>query len=352
MTGIICVGQIELSPFAKKYISVLESKNEKYHIIHWDRSGDVRNDSDFVYTYTETLDRYAPKIKKLMPFIRFSRFVKRLVKENKYDRLIVLTTQTALLMLGTLLKYKNRYFFDYRDTSYEYIKPYGFLINKIADCSLGMCVSSPGFREYIKTNKEMVISHNFQDSCYKSRKLRCNKKIDSRIIMGYIGVLREFEYLKKLICVFGNDSRFEFRIHGGGDDVDKLREFSKSFDNVLVAGAYKEEEKTDILDSFDMICYNYPYSFVNYPALANKFYDGMIMKKPMFANIRTFSGQLIAKNGLGISLDQDDEETADKIYKYYQSFDAEKFEYNCENFLVSVMEDEKNYIKEIENIIV
>ena len=352
MTGIICVGQIELSPFAKKYITVLENKNEKYHIIHWDRSGEPREDEEFVYTYTETLDRYAPKLKKLMPFVRFSRFVKKKVKENKYDRLVVLTTQTALLMLGTLFKYKNRYFFDYRDTSYEYIKPYGFLINKIADYSMGMCVSSPGFREYIRTNKEMVISHNFQDKSYAARKLECNKKTEGRIVMGYIGVLREYEYLKKLITIFGGDPRFEFRIHGGGDDVERLREFASEYENVLVAGAYREEEKTSLLESFDMICYNYPYSFVNYPALANKFYDGMIMKKPMFANIRTFSGQLIDKNGLGISIDQDDSHTAEKIYNYYQSFNAQEFQDNCEKFLESVIEDEKKYIKEIEKITV
>lgn len=352
MVGIVCVGQIELSPFVKKYITVLEKKGEEYHIIHWDRSGVARNDGENMYTYTETLDRYAPKFKKLMPFVRFSRFVKKVIRDNKYDKLVILTTQTALLMLGTLIKYKNRYFFDYRDTSYEYIKPYGYIVNKIADYSLGMCVSSPGFKKYIKSNKAPVVSHNFQDKSYITRKLKCDKKNEGRIVMGYIGVLREYEYLKKLIGIFGNDSRFEFRIHGGGDDVERLREFASSYDNVYVAGAYREEEKANILTSFDLICYNYPYSFVNYPALANKFYDGMIMKKPMFANIRTFSGQLIDKNGLGISLDENDEKIADKIYEYYIGFDTEEFESNCEKFLLSVMEDEKEYIKEIEKITV
>ena len=166
MVGIICVGQIELSPFAKKYISVFERQNVRYDIIHWDRRGGERNDADNVFTFREQLDRYASNFKKLLPFLRFSRFVNKLVREKKYDRLVILTTQTALLMLGTLFfKYKGRYFFDYRDTSYEYIKPYSYVINKIADRSMGMCISSPGFREYIKTNKNMYILLTLKYNC-------------------------------------------------------------------------------------------------------------------------------------------------------------------------------------------
>jgi len=351
MIGIVCVAQIELSPFAKKYMAVFEKNGVKYDIIHWDRSGEKREDKENVYTYTKQLDRYAPKIKKLLPFIGFSRFAEKIIKQKKYQSLVVLTTQTALLIPAALFKYRKRYFFDYRDTSYEYIKPYSFLINKIADFSMGMCISSPGFKEYIKTKTNMVVAHNFQDKAYAERKKTCVKKENGKIVMGYIGVLREYEYLKKMVSAFGSDERFEFFIHGGGDDLEKLKKYSENFKNVKVFGAYKEDEKQSILESFDMICYNYPHSFVNYPAIANKFYDGMLSKKPMFANSRTFSGGLIEKYALGISLDQDEADLTEKIYDYYKNFDAKEFENNCEAFLNTVIEDEKKYISEIEKII-
>lgn len=353
MIGIICAGQIELSPFVKKYTKVFDDAGIKYEIIHWDRSGEERNDQEGMYTFTSSLDRYANKLQKLLPFIGFSKFVKRTVKERGYEKLVILTTQTAILIADLLLgKYKGKYFFDYRDTSYEYIKPYAAFVNKLADKSMGVAISSPGFKEYIKTKQNMVIAHNFQDENYEKREVVCKKKTDGRIVMGYIGVLREFEYLKKLVSDFGNDERFEFRIHGGGDDLDRLRQYSEQFSNVLVAGAYQEDEKRDIIDSFDMICYNYPMSFVNYPAVANKFYDGLIMKKPMFANSRTFSGRMIDKNGLGISIDENDSDVTEKIYNYYREFDADEFSSNCEVFLKTVLDDEKAYIKAIEGITV
>lgn len=352
MIGIVCAGQIELSPFVKKYIKVFEQNNAEYEIIHWDRSGTKRNDSENYYTFDVRLNRYSSKFSKLIPFIKFSRYASRIITERRYSKLVILTSQTAILLLPMLLgKYKKRYFFDYRDTSYEYIKPYSMLINKIADNSIGMCVSSPGFKEYIKTSAPTVISHNFQDEHVSSRAIECKKKTDGKIVMGYIGVLREYEYIKKLISDFGNDKRFEFRIHGGGDDVERLRQYSLRFDNVYVAGAYDEKDKPRIMETFDMICYNYPTSFVNYPAVANKLYDGIIMKKPLFANSRTFSGKLVQTNGLGISIDQDDESITDKLYNYYSDMDVNVFSEKCEEFLEKVLEEEKEYLAAIKKMI-
>lgn len=352
MIGIVCAAQIELSPFVKKYTDIFDRENVEYEIIHWDRSGEETKRPENVYTYTGTLSRYVSNFKKLLPFLGFSKFARKIIKARKYEKLVVLTTQTAVLIPLTILrKYKKRYFFDYRDTSYEYIGLYKKLVCKFADNAFAMCISSPGFKEYITTKTPMVIAHNFRTKNIASRSLEYKKRESGKIRLGYIGVLREYEYLKKIITQFGDDSRFEFAIHGSGDDVDRLKEFASQYNNIFVCGAYKESEKNDIVDSFDMICYNYPTSFVNYPALANKFYDGIIRKKPMFANSATFSGKLVCENGLGISLDENESDIADKIYDYYTSLDENKFLQNCEEYLSKVLEDEKKYTDTIEKIV-
>ncbi|MDD4689438.1 MAG: hypothetical protein PHE51_06795 [Eubacteriales bacterium] len=353
MVAIVCMGQIELSPFAKKYIDIFKENGIEYDIIHWNRSGNIGRDSDNVYTLNTQVDRYASNIKKALPFFEFSRFASRIIKRKKYDKLVVLTTQTALFLSPLLLlKYRGKFFFDYRDTSYEYIGLYKWFINKIADAASAVCLSSPGFAQYIKPKKGVVISHNFQYENYVSRELVAKKNNDGKIIIGYIGVLREYDYIKKLVDCFGNDNRFEFHVHGGGDDYLRLKEYSKKYSNITVFGEYKEQQKREILETFDIICYNYPYSFLNYPAIANKFYDGMIMKKPMFANLATFSGKLINDNGLGISINHDDADITNKIFEYYNTFDEKEFSNNCESFLTKVLEDEKVYISKIKEIFI
>lgn len=349
MIGLIYAGDIALCPFIKKYIKVLDEHNIDYEIIHWDRLGNTQAEREGVFTYSESVDRYAPRIKKLMPFYRFSRFATKTIKKRKYDKLVVLTTQTALYILPTLLlKYRKKFFFDYRDTSYEFLKPYCALVNKIANLASGVCISSPGFAQYVKPKIPAVLSHNFQDKYYEDREKTCHKNESGKITLGYIGILREADYIKKMIDTFGKDDRFQFNIHGTGDNWEALRDYSKKYTNVYVAGPYMEEEKRDILRSFDIICYNYPYSFVNYPALANKFYDGLIMKKPMYTNKNVFSGKLVEDNGLGIAIDENDTLVSQKIYDYYKNFNPDTFSQNCEAYLEKVLSDEKEYIAKIE----
>lgn len=350
MVGIIIAAPIELSPFSKKYIKVLEEKNIPYEIVQWHRNNDRVADEDGVYTYFERTERYGRLASKIMPFLNFRKFAKRIIKQRKYDRLIILTTQTAIVLYDLLLskKYRKRYFFDYRDTSYEYIGFYKRLIDKLILNSYETCISSYGFKKYLTDKKELLIAHNFQDKYYQGRALKCSeRKNGEKLIMGYIGYLREYEYIKKLVDIFGRDKRFEFHIHGSGDSEKELFEYAKQYENVYVYGAYDEADKMAIVDSFDMICYNYPYSFVNYPAIANKFYDGMIRKKPMFCNIATFSGELVQKYGLGISLAEDDAEITDKVFAYFENFNREEFEKNCEEFLTKVLSEDEIYVKKI-----
>ena len=73
--------------------------------------------------------------------------------------------------------------------------------------------------------------------------LKCEKRCSGKIIIGYIGYLREYDYLIELTEKFGADSRFEFHVHGSGDCVDRLSDYSKGFKNIKVFGAYDERDK-------------------------------------------------------------------------------------------------------------
>ena len=350
MVGIIIAVPVALSPFMKKYIEAMEKKNVPYEVIEWNRYGACSEEDERHHTYFVPTGRYSGLASKILPFFKFRRFAKKIIKEKKYDKLIILTTQTAFILFDVLIgkKYRYKYFFDYRDTSYEYIGIYRRFVNKVILNSYATCISSYGFKKYLTDKKELIIAHNFQKQYYGSRVMHCAQRAGKeKLIIGYIGYLREYEYLKNFIDAFGNDKRFEFHIHGSGDCEQQLKEYAEKYNNVIVFGGYKEAEKMDIVDTFDMICYNYPCSFVNYPAMANKFYDGMIRKKPMFGNLDTFSGELIKKYGLGISLPESDNEITDKIYEYFLSFDKEKFEKNCEDFLLKVLSEDEIYIAKI-----
>ncbi len=346
MIGLIYVGDIRLAPFVKSYTRIFDKYGAEYEIINWDRNSDETKHEGNIYTFGEKVIRLTGLTKKLKPMLRFRKYAKSIIKMKQYSKLVILTTQTAVLLPELIFKYKDRYIFDYRDASYEYIGLYRAFVNKASANAAMTALSSPGFREFFKDSSGIVLAHNFQREYYDRRCAECNKKEpDKPIVMGYIGLLRELVYLKKQVDYFGRDPRFEFHIHGAGDDddIEKLRKYAMQYPNVKIYGKYDEKDKCDIVDTFDIICYSYPYSFVNYPAVANKFYDGLMRKKPMYANSRTFSGKLVSEIGVGISVDEDDPAVTDKIFDYYRELDPVKFASSCEKYLDKMIEDGKVY---------
>lgn len=353
MVGIILYGPFELAPYSKKYMKILSDLGIEYDLIGWSKDEKTFYSGENVYMYDgKSADRYSSVFSKITPALGYRKFVKGIIKEKKYDNLIVLTTQTAILIADVLLKrYRKKFLFDYRDKSYEYIKPYGILVNSVIKASSDTVISSEWFSKFLTNKKEYILAHNLQKDFLPYRVHECKKKKNGeKIIAGYIGALRSFEYHRELIDSFKNDKRFEFHTFGCGDDIERLRKYSESYDNIFIHGAYVESEKYKILDKFDIMCYNYPYSYVNDGAVANKYYDALIMKKPMFVNVKTAVGKFVADNGMGVGVDEHGTDTAERIYNWYMNFDTEKFVNNCDYYLDRYIKEDDLFEEKIKNI--
>lgn len=352
MVGIILYGAFKLAPYTKKYTDILDSLGIKYDLIGWRREEEPSY-ADNVYMYNgRTAKRFSSVLGKIIPSIGYRRFVKRLVKKKKYDMLIIFTTQTAVVLADLLLfKYRKKYIFDYRDKSYEYIKPYSALINGIIKASAETVVSSQWFPQYLTDKKNYVLTHNFRPEALVHRKSVC-KKSGGTVTVGYVGILRSYEYHTGLIDCFAGDSRFEFHIYGCGDDVARLFEYAKKFSNIFIHGAYTEEDKYGIIDTFDIMCYNYPYSYVNDGAVANKYYDALIMKKPMFVNAETALGSFICENGIGVGVPDHGCGTADTVYNWYKSLDPDAFAKTCDRLLDEYIAQDENFYQVIKRALI
>lgn len=348
MTGIILYGSFELAPYSKKYMNILKRSGEKYDLIGWHREEIPQYTGDNVYMYDgAAAKRYSSPIQKIKPALGFREYVKGILKKKNYDRLIILTTQTALMLGDVLLgRYKNKYIFDYRDRSYEYIMPYRAFVNSIIKNSIETVISSPWFADILTDKKQYILAHNMPDEYNEFyKKTFIKKNSDERLSVGYVGALRAYDYHKQLIDMFANDSRFEFHTYGCGDDTKRLAEYAARFDNTYVHGAYKESDKYKIIDTFDIMSYNYPYNFVNVGLVANRYYDSLIMKKPMFVNPKSEHGKKLIEMNMAVGTDQDADLTvcADKIYNWYNALDAEEFSTKCDLCLERYVRENKAF---------
>lgn len=348
--GIVFCGDIDRCPYLSKYVSVLEEKSIAYDVISWDREGrNIGYPSNYLF-YQERNNPDQPKRKKLWGFLRFGRFLNRTIKENHYDKLIMLTTLPAILTYGLLKRrYRNSYIFDFRDLGLEKNKIFLHFVKSVCDNSYFTCISSPGFEE-ILGNKQFIMAHNFRYADLKNKVTSTNEN-PTIINLLHIGMSRGEEYNKALVRIFGNDDRFVVNIVGVGNDTPEFLEYSKSFPNIRVVGAYQNSDKLKYIEDSTMLLYYYPCDFNCDRALANKYYDGIIYKKPMIGNIDTYSGKRIVEKGLGISLQLDDSRFADKIYEYITSLNYEQYNTMAEQELEQVLCDDVLYLSKIEDFL-
>jgi len=132
MVGIVFCNDLNTCPYIDKYFQILKERDIAYEVIIWNRKGDKKRFPDNFRVFNEKSDIHMARWKKIGSFIRFRKFLNRTIREQKYDRLIMLTTLPAIMCSHLLLhEYENKYIFDFRDLSYERFGFYRRAVKKI-----------------------------------------------------------------------------------------------------------------------------------------------------------------------------------------------------------------------------
>ena len=107
-------------------------------------------------------------------------------------------------------------------------------------------------------------------------------------------------------------------------------------------------ENANILNN----CYGYTIGAGNKLkyAVSNRFYDGIIYHIPQLVEPNGYKTEWAEKAGLGVAYFPDDG-FADKLYKYYQSINADEFDNACQNEIKRVINEDDTYIRMIDRFI-
>lgn len=346
MIGIIYCNDLNMCPFIDKYIDSLERNQCDYKVILWNRNGIRKKYSEKYIIYNHKSDLYMSKWKKIYEYYGYYCFINKEIKKYRFDKLILLTSLPAILCyFHTRKTYKGRYIYDFRDLSFEKFPLYKIIVRNIIRNSYFTCSSSPGFKDIIR--EKVINCHNFKYSDLE-KQVYILKEPVGRIKLLQIGMSRGEIFNKQIADVFGNDSRFEINIVGMGNNTSSFLEYVSEFKNIHVLGDYNNEEKAKFIKDAHALLYYYPCSFNNNRALANKYYDGMIYKKPLIGNINTYSGKRVEEKGIGVSVDFNKGGAKEKIYKYFTNFNKETYMKSVDKELNGVIAEDNIYIKRID----
>lgn len=355
MLGIIFAGNLRLCPYISKYTAELDSRGEEYEIICWDRdSSELENLPKNVHSLNFAAEKKKNPFLKSFDFMKFRKFAINRIKKQNYEKIIILNTPTGIFLFDFLIKYyKNKYVFDYRDYSYEFFKPYYFILSLLIKNSAHTIISSRGFLEELPKRYDYIITHNYRFEDINASKKFTPNTLSEPINITYMGGIRYYDHLIKFIEKIEKDNRFIFNLIGESNVSDRIKEYiiSRNYNRTKIYGRYDNSEKSNLLANVDVIFNSYAGGRNTEIAVSNKLYDGIIYKIPQLVNVNTFSEQVVNEFGVGISLDLENKDSLDKLYDYIINLDRKEFETNCNNLLEKVLKEDNIFLKKFREFI-
>lgn len=345
--ALILPGTIWYSPYVRIYTRILDKTNTDYSIISWNREGDDKPEG-FQYNVP---CRNGNDSAGLISYLGYIRFIKKTVRKEGFDRIIVFGPQlTCLLSMFLLCHYKGRYMIDYRDLSIE--QKFGFkqLFSLMLKCSCVNVISSPGFKKCLPEGS-YYLSHNFDENVVRetldSNVTESGFNIDGGIDVLTIGGIRDYSSNIEVVKALANQEGFSARFVGKGSVSTLLEGYCKqnNVKNVSFKGFYPKPEEAEYVRSCTFMNIFYPRIVTHDTALSNRFYNSLIYRKPMIVTQNTCQGDYAEKYHVGVAIDKCSNLT-EKL-RWFLRQDYVEYCKQCDILLRRFMEDQERFVNAV-----
>lgn len=351
MITIIFCGDLQYCPYLKRYSERLDSKKIEYEVLFWNRSGSELNIERNYKYYNRPSKEDKNKAQKLMDFIGFRKWIKSQLNASHPSALIFLSTLTGVLLYDVAEKYSQKYIFDIRDYSYENIPIFQKAEDRIIQNSMFTVISSKGFLNFLP-DYDYIIAHNFNrneiNRDYEFKK----HKPPLKIIWN--GTIRFFDYQKRYLDIFKNDSRFRLIYHGSGVDLEQFKDYcaNENIENVEFTGPYNNQDKYNLISQAAYLnnCYGGRSGDQLKYAISNRYYDGLIAHIPQIVESDGYKAEKVKEQSVGLVVEPS-HELPDKLFNYYINIDKEDFDEKCASTLEDIIREDDKYIKMIDSFI-
>lgn len=321
--GLLLPANVFFCPYATIFSNLLEKWGVDYDIICWDKTN---RDEVADYVYHKRISGNSSTLKKLFYYFQYTRFIKKCVKDVRYDKLVVFGPQIGIFLYLFLNRhYKNQFVLDYRDLSIE--QRFQSVYKKLLQISGLNAISSPAFRKCLPKGFKYVISHNINDSLTREalkKEMQVNEQSTIKVLT--IGAIRDLEQNIELMNALAFNANFQIQFVGKSDLSDAIKEYADEhkISNASFVGFYKKEEEGSYVDKSTFLNIYYPRKLSHDTAISNRFYNSLIYCKPMIVTKDTIQGDLVEEYGVGIAI-ANCEGLADKLIEYQRTFSLETY---------------------------
>ena len=270
-------------------------------VITWDRNKIVQGEIDDYFLYKGDV-KLGDRLKKFLYLFRFKKFVEKVLRESEPNLVIASHWDTLFALPRGINKkacviYEN---LDIPDGSRIAIK-IGTILERISLNKADIITHASRFFE--KLFKDCQQKQIILENKPKFASIERKESIGKPFVISFIGTLRYFETLSKLVDAVNGDDRFELRFYGNGPDLDILKDYCKDIPNVHLFGKYEYRDIQGLYKVSDLIWAVYPNKDYNVKyAISNKFYESMYLGVPCVYANETELGDFVDANQIGYTV--------------------------------------------------
>lgn len=227
--------------------------------------------------------------------------------KNEYEIIHACDFDTAFIssIVARILRKKFIYdIFDYYVDAFgvppklkKYIEK---LDHKVINTADAVIICTEKRKEQIKgTNpKRLAVIHNTPSNIINNiGKINLDK---SKIKIVYVGILGSGRFIKEIAEIVKENPRYEFHIGGFGEYEEFFDCMSKQHSNIKFYGKLPYRKTLELENSCDIMTAIYDPKVPNHKyAAPNKFYEGLMLGKPLIMVKNTGFDEVVIKNDIG-----------------------------------------------------
>ena len=254
---------------------------------------------------------YGAGMKSLISFLRFqiSLFIWLIIHSKDYDVCHFCDFDTALTGALACKFTKKKFVFDIFDyLSTDATSKGQLVIKKLEDGVINHAAATIICTEERKKQikdahpKKLVIIHNTPVDAVRKPVDENNQT--HKIRVAYVGILQNHRLLMEIGEYFTDNKNIELHIGGFGKYESYFEKLSKENDNIFYYGRLEYEKTIQLEQSCDIMLAIYDPEIGNHRfAAPNKFYESLMLGKPVIMVKNTGMSQIVKENDIGVLIE-------------------------------------------------
>lgn len=348
--AIIAPSSQPYTPYLRHFEELVNDAGISYDKYYWDRFHINEENTEGRHFRSNCPDH---GVGSVWGYLGYRRFLMKELEDNDYSLYIILSTQIGIILYRYLQN--KRFILDIRDFSHENNSIYRFLANRLIKRAEVVTISSDGFRTWLPTDREYLLSHNVSLESLSNANNIAPRFDPDHLVVSYIGAVSYYNTNVRIINAVSSSNKIHLRYIGSGTCERDLERYCliNKIGNVEFLGRYTPSQKLSFYENTDFVLSCYGNNSENVRSLTpNRLYESCALKRPIIVNKGVHLANLVERYGIGLVINV--EQIGDlyqKLREYTEPQNYRQYIQNCNHFLNKVRDDIDVFRSKISNIL-